>query len=287
MAPTLDSALAELRERGIVMCVQQEPVLGRHGKCYLARFETTGERLWVKHCYPSADAGRHEIQILCQLGGMEGVPKIVHVVHIEDDKTWMYVMTTVGECAVNLAQFVEKNMVDIDQNLPIILQSVYEVCARLLARGYVQIDMKPTNFVIDCKTLKVMMIDFGAVYQLEGDGPYVKHEFKGLTWASGDVYRAPETGSDEQALVPGDHVTWCFGMIVHYLATGVEAVKNYTSVRGYSCTPPSTINLGCNMTQTESVLRRILLRCLTTHPYIRVKFHMISLLLSMYRKKDK
>lgn len=281
MAPTLSSALTELREKGIVMCMQHGPILGRHSKCFPARYETTGERLWVKHCYGSTDVGCHELQVLCRLSNVEGLPKIICSVYIKEDGSWMYVMTTVGEHAMDLTNFVEKNMVDRDQNLPVILQSIYEITARLLARGYVQMDMKPANFVVDRKTLKVMMIDFGAVHRLVDDGAYIMQRFKGLAWAKTDIYRAPE--NNEHGIVPAQHATWCFGMIAYYLATGVEVIEDYDAV----CQIGQT-NLQRHIIQMvgyETGLTRIILRCLTIQPCIRIQFPMIYLLLTMYKKK--
>ncbi len=106
---------------------EESIVLDGYGQCYPAKDITTDAPLWVKYCKCPTPAGKepHEVQVLRRLVEMEGVPKIVCTVYVEDTKRWIYAMTTVSEHAMALYDFINGGMVSL--NLPVALRGIYNV----------------------------------------------------------------------------------------------------------------------------------------------------------------
>ena len=273
MAPNLAAALIELRERGNVACDlnRKNAACGGYGRCYPATDITTNARLWVKYCeHPTAADVRgnepYEVQVLRRLSEMERVPKIVYVIYVEDVRRWLYAMTTVGEHAMNLYHIVKRGMVG--DKLPVILRGVYDVMMELLAQGFVQLDLHPGNLVVDCYSLKVMMIDFGAVYPVRGDA-YTDHQFGAC---GRKIYRAPEM-SDEFGVVPAKQYAWCFGMIAYFMATCFEPAED------------SIYNMLSYLRDTTP-LYTLINRCLQADPSARVEFNKIEHYIRHYESSE-
>ncbi len=291
MAPHLVGAFTELREKGVEIRDMAEVVTAGHSNSYPATYKKTGERLWVKHCHlptPADIPGEepYEVQLLHKLSDMDGVPKIICVVYIEDEERWIYAMTTAGEHAVDVYTLIEEDLVDdCDESLPIVLQSIYNVTMELFLRGYMQMDMHPGNFVVDPKTLKVMMVDFGAVHQWRGN-PYTDQQFQGCKWTATDTYRPPELCAT-YGVVPGHHLTWCFGMIAYFVMTGREFLNSLTDYRVIrrQLFTRGTIQQSQQwqvMRKTiarrilSSPIRKLIRHCLIASPFSRIEFDKVG-----------